>query len=157
MSLWILLIRPFLMHVSYRNDLRRRFFPRNRGGRSLWRQDRKSAWESKIPCFFCVETMDQMYWPFLLYFVLVLAMVTAMLVASFFLGERHRERNTCEPYESGIKPTGSTSIRLSIKFYLVALFFVILKRSFTTPIGIPRYMTRVFPFSMPWELSSMIK
>jgi NADH-quinone oxidoreductase subunit A len=48
-----------------------------------------------------------------------------MLVISFFLGERHRERVTAEPYESGIKPTGSTGIRLSIKFYLIALFFVI--------------------------------
>jgi NADH-quinone oxidoreductase subunit A len=74
---------------------------------------------------FCDENIDHMYWPFLLYFVLVLAMVTAMLVLSFFLGERHRERNTGEPYESGIKPTGSTAIHLSIKFYLVALFFVI--------------------------------
>jgi NADH-quinone oxidoreductase subunit A len=66
-----------------------------------------------------------MYWPFLLYFVLVLGTVLAMLVISFFLGERHRERVTSEPYESGIKPTGSTGIRLAIKFYLVALFFVI--------------------------------
>jgi NADH-quinone oxidoreductase subunit A len=57
-----------------------------------------------------------MYWPFVLYFILVLALVTAMLVISFFLGERH---------ESGIKPTGSTAIRLPIKFYLVALSFVI--------------------------------
>ena len=66
-----------------------------------------------------------MYWSLLLYFVLVLGTVLAMLVISFFLGERHRERVTSEPYESGIKPTGSTGIRLAIKFYLVALFFVI--------------------------------
>jgi NADH-quinone oxidoreductase subunit A len=66
-----------------------------------------------------------MYWPFVLYFFSVLALVTGMLVVSFFLGERHNERVTAEPYESGIKPTGSTGIRLSIKFYLIALFFVI--------------------------------
>jgi NADH-quinone oxidoreductase subunit A len=66
-----------------------------------------------------------MYWPFVLYFILVLALVTAMLVISFFLGERHRQRVTAEPYESGIKPTGSTAVHLSIKFYLVALSFVI--------------------------------
>ena len=66
-----------------------------------------------------------MYWPFLLYFVLVMGTVFAMLVISFFLGERHRERMTTEPYESGIKPTGTTGIRMTIKFYLVALFFVI--------------------------------
>ncbi len=66
-----------------------------------------------------------MYWPLVLYFFLVLALVIAMLVISFFLGERHRERVTSEPYESGIKPTGSTGVCLSIKFYLIALFFVI--------------------------------
>jgi NADH-quinone oxidoreductase subunit A len=66
-----------------------------------------------------------MYWPFLVYFVLVLGVVFAMQVLSFLLGERHRERVTSEPYESGIKPTGSTGIRLAIKFYLIALFFVI--------------------------------
>ena len=66
-----------------------------------------------------------MYWAFFLYFVLVLATVISMLTISFFLGERHRERVTGEPYESGIKPTGSTALRLPIQFYLVALFFVI--------------------------------
>ena len=66
-----------------------------------------------------------MYWPLVVYFFLVLVLVIGMLVTSFFLGERHRERVTREPYESGIKPTGSTGIHLSLKFYLVALFFVI--------------------------------
>ncbi len=66
-----------------------------------------------------------MYWPFVLYFFLVIALVAGMYVLSFFLGERHHERLTDEPYESGVKPTGTTGVRLSIKFYLVALFFVI--------------------------------
>ena len=66
-----------------------------------------------------------MYWPLILYFLLIMALAIAMLVISFFLGERHRERATGDPYESGIKPTGSTGIHLSIKFYLIALFFVI--------------------------------
>ena len=66
-----------------------------------------------------------MYWPFVLYSVLVLGLVISMLTISYLLGERHRERVTNEPYESGVKPTGSTAIRLPIKFYLIALFFVI--------------------------------
>jgi len=66
-----------------------------------------------------------MYWAFFLYSVLVIGTAIGMLGVSFFLGERHHERVTAEPYESGIKPTGSTGIRLTIKFYLIALFFVI--------------------------------
>jgi NADH-quinone oxidoreductase subunit A len=41
------------------------------------------------------------------------------------LGERHREKATGEQYESGILPVGSGRLRLSAKFYLVAMFFVI--------------------------------
>ena len=66
-----------------------------------------------------------MYWPFVLYFFIVLLLVAGMYILSFLLGERHHERLTDEPYESGIKPTGTTGVHLSIKYYLVAMFFVI--------------------------------
>jgi NADH-quinone oxidoreductase subunit A len=48
-----------------------------------------------------------------------------MLVLSYLLGQRHKERATGEPYESGIVSTGSARLRFSIKFYLVAMLFVI--------------------------------
>jgi NADH-quinone oxidoreductase subunit A len=64
-------------------------------------------------------------WPLLLYVALVFLVVAAMLGLSYALGERHSARSTGEPYESGIPPTGSARRRLSAKFYLVAVFFVI--------------------------------
>jgi NADH-quinone oxidoreductase subunit A len=64
-------------------------------------------------------------WPLLVYFGLVLVVATGMLTLSYLLGERHRERTTGEPYESGMPPTGSARLRVSAKFYLVAMFFVI--------------------------------
>jgi NADH-quinone oxidoreductase subunit A len=64
-------------------------------------------------------------WAFGVYFLLVLALVIAMLIVSYFLGQRHQERATGSPYESGIVSTGSAHVRLSAKFYLVAMFFVI--------------------------------
>jgi len=48
-----------------------------------------------------------------------------MIVLSHFLGQRHRERATGEPYESGMPVTGSARVRLTARFYLVALCFVI--------------------------------
>ena len=66
-----------------------------------------------------------MYWPFLVYFIFIIITVLGMLLISYILGERHNERVTSEPYESGIKPTNSTGIHLSVKFYMTALFFVI--------------------------------
>jgi len=64
-------------------------------------------------------------WPLALYFFVVLAIVAAMVGISFFLGERHRQRTTGEPFESGISPTGSARLRFDARFYLIAVFFVI--------------------------------
>lgn len=64
-------------------------------------------------------------WPFVVYFAAAMAVALGMIIISYFLGERHREKTTDEPYESGIKSTGSARMRLSVKFYLVALFFVV--------------------------------
>ena len=59
------------------------------------------------------------------YFVLTILIVTAMIAVSYVLGQRHRERATGEPYESGIAATGSAQVRFDVRFYLVAMFFVI--------------------------------
>jgi NADH-quinone oxidoreductase subunit A len=48
-----------------------------------------------------------------------------MIGLSYLLGERHRDPATGDPYESGILSTGSAEVRLSVSFYLVAMFFVI--------------------------------
>lgn len=64
-------------------------------------------------------------WPLLVYFAVVIILAAGMLGISYVLGERHKEQATGEPYESGILSTGSARIRLSAKFYLVAMFFVI--------------------------------
>ena len=67
-----------------------------------------------------------------LYTVAVMVILLIMLGLPAILGERHwnnpERRNdigTDVPYESGIRPTGSTHIRLPIQYYLVAMFFVI--------------------------------
>ncbi len=64
-------------------------------------------------------------WPLAVYFIAVLALVASMLALSYLLGQRHNERATGEPYESGIVSTGSARLRFSVKFYLVAMLFVI--------------------------------
>lgn len=66
-----------------------------------------------------------MYWTLGVYFVLVLALVAAMLTLSYLLGQRHSEPATGTPYEGGIASAGSARVRFSAKFYLVAMFFVI--------------------------------
>jgi NADH-quinone oxidoreductase subunit A len=64
-------------------------------------------------------------WTLGVYFGLVLLLVAGMLFVSYLLGQRHTERATGVPYEGGILPEGSAHVRLSAKFYLVAMLFVI--------------------------------
>lgn len=70
-----------------------------------------------------VETMP--LWPLLLYFGAVIVVVGGMLALSYILGQHHHDQATVEPYESGVISTGSARLRLSAKFYLVAMLFVI--------------------------------
>ena len=64
-------------------------------------------------------------WAMVVYFVVVVALALGMLALSYVLGERHRERATGQPYESGMVPTGTARLRFPADFYLVAMFFVI--------------------------------
>jgi NADH-quinone oxidoreductase subunit A len=66
-----------------------------------------------------------MFWPLLVYFVFVIFLVAAVLIASYALGPRHSEPATGEPYEGGIVSEGSARVRVSVKYYLVAVFFVV--------------------------------
>jgi NADH-quinone oxidoreductase subunit A len=64
-------------------------------------------------------------WLLVVYFLAVIFLAAAMIGLSYFLGQRHQERATSQPYESGIVSTGTARVRLSAQFYLIAMFFVI--------------------------------
>jgi NADH-quinone oxidoreductase subunit A len=70
-------------------------------------------------------TTETMLWPLLVYFALVILIVAGMLALSHALGQRHHDRSTATPYESGIVPEGTARLRLSARFYLIAMFFVV--------------------------------
>jgi NADH-quinone oxidoreductase subunit A len=62
--------------------------------------------------------------PLIVYSTLAV-LVTAAMLASYVLGQRHEDPATGTPYESGIVSEGSARVRLSARFYLVAVFFVV--------------------------------
>ncbi len=66
-----------------------------------------------------------MMWPLVAYFVFVVFLVAAVLTVSYLIGPRHSEPATGEPYEGGIVSEGSARVRLSVRYYLVAMFFVV--------------------------------
>src|SRR6478736_519854 len=64
-------------------------------------------------------------WPLFLYGLVVVSLAGIIIGLSYFLGQRHKERATDEPYEGGILSHGSARIRFSSQFYLIAMLFVI--------------------------------
>lgn len=62
--------------------------------------------------------------PLILYSALVM-FVTSVMLASYVLGQRHKDPTTGTPYESGIVSEGSARVRFSARFYLIAMFFVV--------------------------------
>lgn len=72
-----------------------------------------------------METQNSTIWPFIAFAIIVVALIGIMIGLSYLLGERHHEKKTDEPYESGIPPTGDARLRFSSSFYLIAMFFVI--------------------------------
>ena len=64
-------------------------------------------------------------WPLAVYFGMSLLLVITMLVLSWLLGQQRREQATNDPFESGIVSVGGSQVRISVEFYLIAIFFVI--------------------------------
>ncbi len=64
-------------------------------------------------------------WPFGIYAAAVVFTIAAMLGLSYVIGQRHQERQTGAPYESGIVPDSQIELRVAAEFYLVAAFFVV--------------------------------
>lgn len=64
-------------------------------------------------------------WPLVLFFFIVLLVPAGMIALSALLGQRHSEHATGSPYESGIVSEGSAEARFSVRFYLIAMFFVV--------------------------------
>ncbi len=69
--------------------------------------------------------MNESLWPVGVYFILGVILTGTMLLISYFLGQRHQNRATGPPFESGIVSEGSARARFPTKFYLVAMFFVV--------------------------------
>ncbi|PPI88889.1 NADH-quinone oxidoreductase subunit A [Candidatus Pantoea edessiphila] len=65
------------------------------------------------------------YWAFTSFVIIAFCFCFFMLFGGWFLGGKSHGRYKNIPFESGIKSVGNARIRLSIKFYLIAMLFVI--------------------------------
>ncbi|TRX76491.1 NADH-quinone oxidoreductase subunit A [Pseudomonas mangiferae] len=64
-------------------------------------------------------------WSFGIFLLGVVGLCAFMIGVSSLLGSKAWGRSKNDPFESGMLPTGNARLRLSAKFYLVAMLFVI--------------------------------
>ena len=69
--------------------------------------------------------MIENYLPILVVFILASAFVCISLVASHYFGPKVKNSVKDLPYECGVDLIGETRVRLSIKYFLIALMFII--------------------------------
>ncbi|HVB77553.1 MAG TPA: NADH-quinone oxidoreductase subunit A [Candidatus Nitrosotalea sp.] len=65
------------------------------------------------------------YVPLLVYSVLVIVVVSALVVLSYVLGPRKPYHAKLMTYESGMVPTEPARQRMSVRFYVTAMLFII--------------------------------
>ena len=68
----------------------------------------------------------QNYIPVVMDFGVIILLAGGMLALSYLLGQHQPARRKLMPYECGMIPTGDARQRFSIKFYLVAMIFILL-------------------------------
>jgi len=65
------------------------------------------------------------YIPLLIQVVVAIGLATVMVTLSKLVGYRKRTRAKDTAYECGIEPTGDAQQRFSVKFYMVAMLFIL--------------------------------
>jgi len=71
------------------------------------------------------DSYSELYFPIVVQIVIAMVLAAALITISYVFGKRVRNRVKDMPYESGIVPTGDARRRFSVKFYLVAMLFIL--------------------------------
>ena len=67
----------------------------------------------------------QVFLPILVVLILVLGFAVTNLILAHLFGRHHNTRAKLMPYECGMDPVGSAHQRFSVRFYLVAMLFIL--------------------------------
>jgi NADH-quinone oxidoreductase subunit A len=65
------------------------------------------------------------YLPLLIHFVIAGVLAGIFVLLSYIIGYRRPTRAKLSPYECGMAPIGDARGRFSVKFYLVAMLFIL--------------------------------
>ena len=65
------------------------------------------------------------YYPIFLYLVLIVGFAASSILGSYLVGPRKKTPVKLMPYESGMDPIGEARQQFDIKFYLIAILFLV--------------------------------
>jgi NADH-quinone oxidoreductase subunit A len=66
------------------------------------------------------------YYPIFIYLVFLVGFAVTTMVLAHLIGPRHRDTPVkLMPYESGMDPIGDARQRFDVKFYLIAILFLV--------------------------------
>ncbi len=91
------------------------------------------------------------YVPLLVHLGIAAAIAVGMVLLSQFLGKHRPTRAKLSPYECGMLPVGDARQRFSVKFYLVAMLFILfdVEAVFVYPWAVIFKELKLFGF---WEM-----
>ena len=91
------------------------------------------------------------YLPLLIHLLFAFGLAGAIVLLSQFVGRHRYSRAKFQPYECGMAPTGDARERFSVKFYMVAMLFILfdVEAVFLYPWAILMKELRMFGF---WEM-----
>ncbi|MBV9480125.1 MAG: NADH-quinone oxidoreductase subunit A [Acidobacteria bacterium] len=91
------------------------------------------------------------YLPLLIHFLVAGGIAGAIVILSGIVGYRKPTRAKLSPYECGMTPVGDARERFSVKFYLVAMLFILfdVEAVFLYPWAIILRQLKMFGF---WEM-----
>lgn len=65
------------------------------------------------------------YYPIFLYLIACIVIPTGAIVSSYLIGPRKKTAVKLMPYESGMDPVGEAMHKYDVKFYLIAILFLV--------------------------------
>lgn len=88
------------------------------------------------------------YLPVLIQFVLALGFALLVVGISYVVGQHRNTRRKLSPYECGVPPTGDAQHRFAVKFYLVAIIFILfdIEAVFLLPWAVVFHRLKLFGF-----------
>jgi NADH:ubiquinone oxidoreductase subunit 3 (subunit A) len=87
------------------------------------------------------------YFPIFLYLAIIIAFAIGGMIAAHTIGPRHRTAVKEMTYESGMDPVGDARQRFDVKFYLIAIMFLVfdVELLFLYPWGVVAYQEGGIP------------